>query len=332
MNYLTFISIALIMLSATTRAEVTIQGQQAYPLPVDVRQSLKTLAIESDVLVFGEIHGTKEVPAVVEELLPTLTEQGYRALALEVPCDEQPAVAAWAKGDTDAVPRFFANPGSDGRGNQQVLALVRRSLRPPYGWKLICFDGSDEEFMRQMMERLPKDAKGNIADGAAKLSSDDMVALSVERDRAMAKNFAAEWKKLPTECKVVAVCGNLHARTANHAPAESPMKALWPSFAEVLKRDHPQWQVRSINVQALSGEYFNEGKVNKLPERPLAKVEARRTAGGDWDWELNLPRTAQQRSSIARLTKCSKSETMRSEFGPYPVCFRNRRSAFDVHT
>ena len=125
-----------------------------------------------------------------------------------------------------------------------------------------------------------------------RLSSDDIVALSMQRDATMAKNFAAEREKLPTKYKVVAVCGNVHARTANHAPAESPMKPLWPSFAAVLKRDHPHWQVRSINVQAFSGEYFNGGKVNKFGERPLAKVEARPTAGGDWDWELDLPRAS----------------------------------------
>jgi hypothetical protein len=69
------------------------------------------------------------------------------------------------------------------------------------------------------------------------------------------------------------------------------LKNLWPSFAAVLKRDHPQWQVRSVNVDAFGGEYFNGGKVRKFGERPLAKVEARRTAEADWDWALDLPRT-----------------------------------------
>lgn len=100
----------------------------------------------------------------------------------------------------------------------------------------------------------------------------------------------AEWEKLSTKGKVLAICGNLHARTADHAPAESPIKAFWPSFAAVLKRDHPNWQMRSINVQAFSGEYFNGGKVNKFSERPLDKVESRPTPDRDWNWELNLPR------------------------------------------
>src|SRR5438045_963364 len=145
MNHLKSISIAFLMLSAVTQAEVTISEQQAYPLPPEVRQKLKILASESGVLVFGETHGTKEVPAIIDELLKTLTKQGYRALALEVPHDEQPALAAWAKGDSGTVPRFFAKPSQDGRGDQQVLALVRRALRPPFEWKLICFDATNEE-------------------------------------------------------------------------------------------------------------------------------------------------------------------------------------------
>jgi hypothetical protein len=290
MNFLKVIFVTLIALSAPARAEVAIPEQEAYPLPTEARQSLDTLANESGVLVIGETHGTKEVPAILEGLLATLTKRGYGALALEVPHDKQPALARWAKGETQEVPRFFAKPSPDGRGNQQVLALVRRALGPPYGWKLICFDATNEELSREMMKRLPKDAKGSIGERAAKLSSNDQVALSLERDAMMARNLAAERENLPPKTKVVVVCGNFHARTADHSPAGSALKSFWPSFAAVLKRDHPQWQVRSINVEAFGGEYFNGGKVQKFGERPLAKVEAQRTADADWDWELDLPR------------------------------------------
>jgi len=290
MKYVKLFAAAFTMLSATAQAEVAISEQPSYPLPADVEQSLATLASECDLLVLGETHGTKEVPAVVEALLAPLTKLGYRALALEIPRDQHSAIVAWATGTTDVVPTFFAKPGADGRGNEQVLALVRRALRPPFEWKLICFDGTEEELLRQTQERLPKDAEGTVAELAAKLSFDDIIALSVERDATMAKHFAAQREKLPTNGKVLAICGSLHARTADHALAESPIKAFWPSFAAVLKRDHPNWQMRSINVQSFSGEYFNGGKVNKFSERALAKVEMRQIANADWDCELNLPR------------------------------------------
>jgi hypothetical protein len=290
MNLIKPLAFAIAILSATSHAKAAVQKNDSYPLPLDVRQSLKTLANDCDLLVVGEVHGTKEVPAIVEALLPTLTKLGYRTLALEIPRDEQPAIAAWATGEFNALPRFFGKPGPDGRGNEQVLALVRRALRPPYEWNLICFDQTDEEFTRQMKERLPKEAKRSIAERAAKLTPDDVVALSVERDATMAKHLAAAREKLPASHKVIALCGNVHARTKNHAPPESPLKPLWPSFAASLQQNHPQWQIRSINVQAFSGEYFNNGQVNKFSERPLAQIEARPTPNADWHWQLNLPR------------------------------------------
>ena len=65
LNYLKFIAVGVVTLSATARAEITIPQQQPYPLPADVQQSLKSLASECDVLVIGETHGTKEMPAIV---------------------------------------------------------------------------------------------------------------------------------------------------------------------------------------------------------------------------------------------------------------------------
>jgi len=289
-TYAIVVGIALVAGCGPRQAEFVVPELPPYPLPADVEQSLATLGSECDVLLVGETHGTQEVPAAVEALLAPLTKLGYRALALEVPHDQQAVLVAWATGTTVEVPTFFANPGPDGRGNEQLLALVRSALRLPYQWKLICCDATEAELGRQMRERVPKDAQGATADLAAKLSFDDMIALSVQRDAMMANCFAAEREKLPANSKVLAICGNLHARTADHAPADSPLKAFWPSFAAVLQRDHPNWKMRSINVQAFGGEYFNGGKVNKFSARPLDKVEMRQTTKGDWDWELNLPR------------------------------------------
>ncbi len=283
------VAAAFAIFCTTACAESAIPDQQPYPLPADVLQSVEKLASDCDILVLGEMHGTKEVPAVAETLLDPLTKLGYRAIALELPRDEQRVIDNWATGLTDVVPKFFEHPGEDGRGNEQVLALVRRALRPPFDWKLICFDGTDVEMKQQFMERLPKDAKGSTAELVAKLTPDDIVALSVQRDAAMAKSLSDEHKKWQTRDKVLAICGNVHARTANHAATDSPLAALWPSFAAVLKRDNPQWRVLSINVRLFSGEFFNGGKVNKLGKRPLERVEMRLTPDADWDAELNLP-------------------------------------------
>jgi len=281
---------AVIGLGATVFAQHTISELPPYPLPDEVRESMAVLAGECDIMILGETHGTREVPAIVETLLDPLTKLGFRAIALEVPQDNQPAIEAWATGMTGAIPRFFAVPGADGRGNREVLAMVRRALQPPYEWNLICFDGTEMEMQRQLMERLPKDVEGTIAERAAKMSSDDFLAISLQRDASMAINLAAGRRKLVPADKVLVICGNFHARTANHTPPENPLAAFWPSFAAKVMEDDPKLRARSVNVQAFGGEYFNGGKVNQFTPRPLEKVEARPTPNSDWDWELNIPR------------------------------------------
>jgi hypothetical protein len=287
-NHLLFIVLTVTLSAATLKAEAPIPTQLPYPLPVDVRESLTKVASESDILILGETHGTQEVPAIVETLLDTLSKLGYRVIALEVPHNERVPIQKWATGATDVLPAFFAKPGQDGRGNMQVLHMVRRALMPPYNWKLICFDESEEELMHQALAMLPKGSEERIREAAAKMSKQDIAALGLQRDATMAELFSTERKKFAKSDKLLCVCGDVHARTANHAPADSELSALWPSFAAVLKRDHPNWHIRSIYVQPFGGEYFNGGKVNKVGERPLAHIEARPCEAW-WDWELNLP-------------------------------------------
>jgi hypothetical protein len=144
-NHLPLIILVVTLSAATLKAEVPIPRQLPYPLPAEVRESLTKVASESDILIFGETHGTQDVPAIVETLLDTLSKLGYRVIALEVPHNEQVPIQKWATGATDVVPAFFAKPGQDGRGNMQVLRMVHRALMPPYNWELMCFDESDEE-------------------------------------------------------------------------------------------------------------------------------------------------------------------------------------------
>ncbi len=60
------------------------QKIEPYGLPLSVFRSLLDIAQKSDVLIFGELHGTQEVPRVMLSLLDDLATVGYRGLALEV--------------------------------------------------------------------------------------------------------------------------------------------------------------------------------------------------------------------------------------------------------
>lgn len=56
-----------------------------YELSPEVVQALINVAVTSDVLLFGELHGTQEVPRLLLRLLDELAAIGYGGLALEIP-------------------------------------------------------------------------------------------------------------------------------------------------------------------------------------------------------------------------------------------------------
>jgi hypothetical protein len=75
-------------------AQLITQTLRPYPLPADITQSFAEIASQSDLLMFGEFHGTQEVPALAASLLAPLTKLGYNVLALEVPSDQQAPLTA----------------------------------------------------------------------------------------------------------------------------------------------------------------------------------------------------------------------------------------------
>ena len=251
--------------TAGASAQTPIPPLTPYALPAKVGGAVAALAAQSDVLVLGETHGTQEVPRMTASLLMELDRMGYHALALEVPADQQPALAAWASGESAQVPSFYdgSHDGahSDGRANVQMLALVRAALSAPYSWKVFCFD--------TVSPKADETWQG--------------------RDAGMARNFEAQWKRLAPKAKVLAICGGLHARTANHPTPDESLSDLWPSFAANLQRAYPAKRVRSIEVTPQRGGYFNSGKVNPFNGALLSEAKTRHRLTDDWDLELGLP-------------------------------------------
>jgi hypothetical protein len=238
------------------------------------------------------MHGTQEVPAVAGSLLTPLTNLGYNVLALEVPSDQQAPLKAWATGKTDTVPNFFARPGGDGRGNIQLLTLIHTALSPPGRWHLICFDETEAAHQRRFeeLEHQAQQRSGEILRSTSKPAIPDaVIALTLQEAAIIASNLANQRQHLAPQGKCLVNCGNLHARTANHATSDGPLSALWPSFAAVLKRDHTAWQVSSVNIRFYGGGYFNGGKVRAIKAPLLDRADLRAVHDGDWKFELNLP-------------------------------------------
>ena len=95
---------------------------EPFSLPGVVLETLQSVADQSDVLILGELHGTQEVPRLVQTLLPILAACGYGALALEIDANQRQTLVDWAMDCTQPAPPFFAQPSGDGRGNVQVLS------------------------------------------------------------------------------------------------------------------------------------------------------------------------------------------------------------------
>jgi len=176
-------------LCAGSNAQVVVKQLSAYPLPSKARDALNEVAGQSDVLILGEIHGTQEVPAVATALLEPFTKLGYRLLALEIPADQQGPLTDWATGKTATVPRFFTKEIEDGRGNRQVLSLIRTALAPPFRWQLICFDepGSDADYEVPFAEAAEQQAKSDT-------QPDDLLKLSVAAMRTWRRHWRSNVK------------------------------------------------------------------------------------------------------------------------------------------
>jgi hypothetical protein len=197
-----------------------------YELSTDVVQALIDVAVMSDVLLFGELHGTQEVPRLLVRLLDDLAAVGYRGLALEIPQDVRNMLEQWAKAESSTVPTFFAHPFADGRGNRQVLALVHQVLTSEHEWHLLCFDQGHDQPMNQW----------------------------ADRDGWMAHNLREQWHHLCPQAKIVGICGNLHSRLS--LPPNRDV-TYWPSFAHQLQHLSPDRTVRTVKVRFQTGSYFN---------------------------------------------------------------------------
>jgi hypothetical protein len=236
-------------------------------LPVGVEQAVLDLAGRCDLLLFGELHGTREVPGLVAGLLNKLGSLGYCGLGLEVPHDERQALADWASGKTQEPPRFYAQPSKDGRGSSEALELVKQATT--LGWQVLCFD----------------QATSQPVQGWA------------ERDAWMAHNLLEQWAALCNGRRVAAVCGSLHARLA---PAQGVGRLLrkaitsgeerWPSLAARVHQRQPALALGSIDVRFAAGAYVNMGQRSIYPRPGIRTQASVRSGDPAFTLELWLPR------------------------------------------
>ena len=82
-------------------------------------------------VIFGELHGTTESPALFGDLVCAAAEKGPVVIALEMPREDQPLLDAYlaSRGDASARKTLLGSPfwsSGDGRSSEAMLVLIER--------------------------------------------------------------------------------------------------------------------------------------------------------------------------------------------------------------
>ncbi|MFH1209832.1 MAG: hypothetical protein V1663_03515 [archaeon] len=119
---------------------------------------------DKKLLLFGEIHGTKEIPLIIQKII-TLLKDDINLIFLEIPKDQQKYINDYVKSinenDLFKMP-FFKNSNKDGRDSKENLYLIKCLL--DFNLKIICVDPNeikDRDYLmyREIKENLNLDNK-----------------------------------------------------------------------------------------------------------------------------------------------------------------------------
>jgi hypothetical protein len=204
------LAIVLILAPYSARAAAKV------PPPLSCREiaGIDPLLRKGQILLLGEMHGTNEIPAFVADAACRGLRAGLPVtVALEIPTEEEPRVAAFLASDGQAADRaallagpFWRDAFQDGRRSRGMLALLE-DLRHRRR------EGS--RLRVKLLDRRPK-------------------ASGPERDRAMAGELQSAVEAAPGDLFLV-LTGNLHTRRVRGTP--------WDPQAEnmgyLVARRHP---------------------------------------------------------------------------------------------
>lgn len=212
----------------------------ALAAPTDIETAadrVESAAGEHRLIVIGEMHGTREVPDLIEALARRYARQGPLRVALEVTRDEQSALNAYlagpgGQGRREALSRRgywnIDTATSDGRRNEDTLDLIE-ALR------VLRADGLDVAVVAFDLTQQP--------DGAPRSESGKRRA--AERDLAMAQYLREAYAALPRG-RMLVMTGNVHAmlRAPNprfQTPMTSHLQDLNPYTFNVAAGEGAFW-------------------------------------------------------------------------------------------
>lgn len=207
----------------------------AYAVQDDTVTELMKRAEKSRFILVGEMHGTREVPALVADLAERWSkpreENGVGPLlvvALEYPRSEAADLNAYFRSDGGPAAKrrlfdspFWSRSYQDGRSSEAMLDLIE-------GVRMLARSGR-----RVKLAPFDQNAKQAKLDGS--------------RDKSLAQNLRAIVKANPA-ARVLALTGNYHARQSIGAPWDANFRFM----GHYLKDLAPY----SIDVNAMRGSYW----------------------------------------------------------------------------
>lgn len=226
-------------------------------------------------LLLGELHGTREAPAMAGCLLESYAEDGPVLLALELGADEQATIGRYLDSDGDAAARavlldrpywHVERAQSDGRRNFEVIMLIEhaRALRAAgRDVSVIAFD------------------IGSLGTGEK--------ASSQARDEAMARRVRTAFARLPRG-RMLVLSGNVHAMRAKPSYAPPEMQTPMGSYLGDLSPF-------AVNIVANGGQFWACMHGRCGPQDVTSNsLASGADDGGTYDFHVVLPRL-----TIARL-------------------------------
>ncbi len=217
-------------------------------------------------ILLGELHGTRQPPAIVRQLATQFASVGPVLVGLEILDSEQPAIDRYLASDGGPRARkqllageFWQKPvaSSDGRRNADMIGLIdslRRLRHEGRDVAVLAFDG--------------------VLDGSGG---------SQARDVAMAGRIRAAFGRFPRG-RMLALAGNVHAM--HHKPGYAPPEMQDP-MGSYLADLHPF----AVNITAHDGEFqaCMEGTCGPRPMHDQRIASGPRD-GDPYDYELVLDR------------------------------------------
>lgn len=205
-------------------------------------KSIVGAALGKRFVLFGEVHGTKEIPALLTRLVPLI---GPDNVFLEIPSDQQFFVNKFLrtgnKKTLSSMP-FFSKPLPDGRSSKQYLDFIKsiyflnKKLKEKI--KVWCVDVPIKKFKKK-----------------------------TSRDRFMYEQIVKRAGK-----KNVFIAGNVHTSLIPVKPRN--YRIITAGF--LLKKRYPN-KIISINLVPCKGRFYNFG-IKKVKHKKACKPGLKKTS------------------------------------------------------